>query len=139
MSIRAVIDTNVLFEGLTKGGGAAGYVIEAWLAGSFKACVSNSIAYEYLEILTRKVSTARLESIQPILGELLAVADYVPIYFTWRPMSPDLGDDHLIDCAMNAGAVIVTSNIKHFRTATETLEVPVFTPLDFLVWLTGQI
>lgn len=138
MSIRAVIDTNVLFEGLTKKGGAAGFVLEAWLAGLFKACVSNSMAYEYLEVLSRKLSIARLKSIQPVLGELLDMADYIPIYFTWRPMSPDRGDDHLIDCAMNSGAVIVTSNVKDFRIATESLGVPVLTPLEFLVWLTDQ-
>ena len=138
MSIPAVIDTNVLFEGLTKKGGAAGFVIEAWLAGLFKACVSNSMAYEYLEVLSRKLSTARLKSIQPVLGELFVIANYVPIYFTWRPMSPDRGDDHLIDCAMNSGAVIVTSNIKDFRMAADSLGVPVLTPLEFLVGLANN-
>jgi rRNA-processing protein FCF1 len=63
---------------------------------------------------------------------------FVPFYFTWRPMSPDRGDDHLIDCAMNSGAVIVTSNVKDFRIAAESLGVPVFTPVEFLVWLTDQ-
>ena len=29
--LRAVIDTNVVFEGLTKQGGVAGVIIEAWL------------------------------------------------------------------------------------------------------------
>ena len=28
---RVVIDTNVLFEGLTKQGGAAGLIVDAWL------------------------------------------------------------------------------------------------------------
>nr|WP_206754468.1 hypothetical protein [Pseudanabaena cinerea] len=31
-SFSIVIDTNVLFEGLTKQGGAAGLIIDAWLA-----------------------------------------------------------------------------------------------------------
>ena len=30
--IRTVIDTNVVFEGLTKKGGASGLIIDAWLA-----------------------------------------------------------------------------------------------------------
>lgn len=41
-----VIDTNVVFEGLTKQGGAAGLVIDAWLAGLLEVCVSNPLAYE---------------------------------------------------------------------------------------------
>lgn len=31
--LRVVIDTNVVFEGLTKRGGAVGLIIDAWLAG----------------------------------------------------------------------------------------------------------
>ena len=31
--LRIVIDTNVVFEGLTKQGGASGLIIDAWLAG----------------------------------------------------------------------------------------------------------
>ncbi|PIZ26050.1 MAG: toxin-antitoxin system toxin component, PIN family protein, partial [Chloroflexi bacterium CG_4_10_14_0_8_um_filter_57_5] len=33
---RVVVDTNVLFEGLTRKGGAAGLVVDAWLAGLFR-------------------------------------------------------------------------------------------------------
>ena len=36
---RVVIDTNVVFEGLTKQGGAAGLVIDAGLAGLLEVCV----------------------------------------------------------------------------------------------------
>jgi len=32
--MRAVIDTNVVFEGLTKQGGVCGLIIDAWRAGS---------------------------------------------------------------------------------------------------------
>ena len=45
-SFPIVIDTNVLFEGLTKQDGAAGLIIDAWLAGLLEVCVSNAIAYE---------------------------------------------------------------------------------------------
>jgi predicted nucleic acid-binding protein len=31
--LKIVVDTNVLFEGLTKQGGASGLIIDAWLAG----------------------------------------------------------------------------------------------------------
>jgi predicted nucleic acid-binding protein len=38
--LRVVIDTNVVFEGLTQQGGAAGLIIDAWLAGLLEICVS---------------------------------------------------------------------------------------------------
>ncbi len=133
---RAVIDTNILFEGLTKQDGAAGLIMEAWSAELFFACVSNALAYEYLGVLSRKLSPTRWERIRPVLGALLKQTIFIPNYFTWRPISPDPGDDHVVDCAMNAGAPIVTYNVKDFRNATLILEVPVMTPLEYVHWLT---
>jgi predicted nucleic acid-binding protein len=37
---RVVIDTNVIFEGLTKQGGAAGFLIDAWLSGLIDVYIS---------------------------------------------------------------------------------------------------
>ena len=73
--IRAVIDTNVLFEGFTKQGGAGGLIIDAWLKGLFVACVSTAVEYEYADVLPRKLSAARWQQIQPILFLLLSQAE----------------------------------------------------------------
>ncbi|BFM39003.1 PIN domain-containing protein [Synechocystis sp. LKSZ1] len=50
--LRIVVDTNVLFEGLTKQGGASGLIIDAWLTGLMVVCVSNALAYEYDDVLS---------------------------------------------------------------------------------------
>ena len=52
---RFVIDTNVVFEGLTKTGGASGLLISALVAGLFETYVSNALAYEYEDVLSRKL------------------------------------------------------------------------------------
>lgn len=127
-----VVDTNVVFEGLTKQGGAAGLIIDAWLAGLMVVCVSNALAYEYDDVLSRKLSEERWSQLRPVLGRLLSVAQYTNTYFSWRPTSPDAGDDLVIDCAMNAGAIVVTSNIRDFRSAKESLGVQVLTPVQFV-------
>lgn len=57
--MRAIIDTNVLFEGLTKQGGACGLIVDAWRAGQIEACVTNALAYEYEDVLARKLSARR--------------------------------------------------------------------------------
>jgi predicted nucleic acid-binding protein len=134
-SLRLVIDTNVVFEGLTKQGSAAGLVIDGWLAGLFLACVSGSLAYEYADVLSRKLSVIRWQTIQPVLGTLLAKAEFVAVYYKWRPMFPDPGDEHVIDCAMNAGAILVTENVRDFKTAQESLGLKVLTPRQLLVEL----
>jgi predicted nucleic acid-binding protein len=133
--LRIVIDTNVVFEGLTKQGGASGLIIDAWLAGLMVVCVSNALAYEYDDVLSRKLSAARWHQLQPVLGQLLNIAQYTHIYFSWRPTSPDAGDDLVIDCAMNAGAIVVTSNLRDFRSAQDSLGLQVLTPVQFVTVL----
>jgi len=130
--LRIVVDTNVVFEGLTNQGGASGLIVEAWLAGLMVVCVSNALAYEYDDVLSRKLSEARWSKLQSVLGQLLSVAQYTNIYFSWRPTSPDPGDDLVIDCAMNAGAIVVTSNIRDSQSAKESLGLRVMTPVQFL-------
>ena len=83
-------------------------------------------------MLSRKLSEERWSKLQPVLGQLLNVAQYTNIYFSWRPTSPDAGDDLVIDCAMNAGAIVVTSNIRDFRSAKESLGLRVLTPVEFV-------
>jgi len=127
-----VVDTNVVFEGLTNQGGASGLIVDAWLAGLMVVCVSTALAYEYTDVLSRKLSEERWGQLKPVLGQLLNVAQYTNIYFSWRPTSPDAGDDLVIDCAMNAGAIVVTSNIRDFQSAKESLGLRVLTPVQFV-------
>ncbi len=130
-----VIDTNVVFEGLTKRGGAAGLLVDAWLAGLLQVCVCDALAYEYADVLSRKLSEARWQRLKPVLGTLLSKAQFMVVHYSWRPISPDPGDEHVIDCAMNAGATVITSNVRDFRTARETLGLRVITPIEAVVQL----
>lgn len=132
---RCVIDTNVVFEGLTQKGSAAGLLIDAWVAGLLSVCVSNALAYEYVDVLSRKLSLSRWLRLQPVLGALLDRSRFIKIYFSWRPMSPDPQDDHVIDCAMNAGAFIITSNLRDFQSAKTSLGLKIETPVEAVVKL----
>jgi predicted nucleic acid-binding protein len=133
--MKAVIDTNVVFEGLTARDGACGLIVDAWLASLFQPCVSTALAYEYADVLARKLSEAPWLALEPVLGRMLARAEFVPIYFSWRPMSPDPGDDLVIDCAMNASAPVITTNVRDFRLAQRSLGLVVMTPIEFVMGL----
>lgn len=137
--IRAVVDTNVIFEGLTKRDTAAGWIVEAALAGLFQPCISNALAYEYADVLSRKLSSERWEQVRPLLRGFLDRAEPVVVYFAWRPSSPDPADEHVIDCAMSAAAVIVTENLRDFRRARSRLGIPVSTPVEFLQSLRSSL
>jgi predicted nucleic acid-binding protein len=123
---------------LTLQGGASGYVVEAWLAELLDARVSNALAYEYIDVLSHKLSESRWKKLRPVVGTLLRNAQFVVVYYSWRPMSPDQADDHVIDCAMNAGAAVITSNVRHFRTAQQSLGLVVSTPLELAIQLASQ-
>ena len=135
---KVVIDTNVLFEGLTQQDGAAGLVVDAWLADLVIVCVSNAVAYEYMDVLSRKLSDKRWQELRLVLGALLAKVQFVTVYYSWRPSSPDSGDEHIIDCAMNAGAALITANTRHFRNAKISLGLEVMTPVEFAVRLAKE-
>jgi predicted nucleic acid-binding protein len=134
-SFPIVIDTNVLFEGLTKQGGASGFIIDAWLAGLLEVCVSNALAYEYEEVLSHKISKPRWQKLQPTLGTLLNQSRFTIIYYSWRPASPDAGDDLVIDCAMNAAATVITSNLRDFQNAKDSLGLQVMSPSQLVIKL----
>ena len=74
---RVVLDTNVVFEGLTKQGGACGLIIDAWDAGLLRVYVSNALAYEYVDVLSRKLPVTRWQRLKPVLGKLLDQAEFV--------------------------------------------------------------
>ncbi len=138
LSFRVVIDTNVVFEGLTRRGGAAGLVIEAWLAGPLTVYVSTALAYEYVDVLSRKLAEKRWQTLQPVLGKLLDLCQFATIHYSWRPTSPDPGDDLVVDCAMNAGAVVITSNLRDFRKAKASLGLQVMTPVELVTELANN-
>lgn len=137
--IRAVIDTNVVFEGLTTQGNASAIIIEAWLQNQFTACVTNAVAKEYVATLSNKLSTSRWQKISVVLRALLTRAQYVDTYFCWRPSSPDPADDMIIDAAMNANALLVTKNNTDFLQANTKLGLNILTPSVFIEYLAHQL
>jgi len=133
MALRVVLDTNVVFEGLTKQTGVCGLIIDAWRAGLLTVYVSNALLNEYDDVLARKLSAWRYAEVIAVLDELLDEAThFVRIYYTWRPMSSDPGDEHVIDCAMNANARLITSNVRDFQGASNRLGLQVLTPIEFV-------
>ncbi len=134
--IRAVIDTNVLFEGLTHTSPAS-EVIDAWVARRFQPCVSTALALEYEDVLSRKLSPLRGEAVLPALQALLVRCRFVPIRFSYRPASPDPGDDPVIDCVLNRRSMLVTYNVRDFRAAAREFDFRVLGPEEFMTVFIG--
>jgi predicted nucleic acid-binding protein len=129
--LRAVIDTNVVFEGLTHRGPSA-QIVDAWIARQFQPCVSTALAFEYHSVLASKLVPVRSERSLMALQALLVRSEYVPIYFSYRPASSDPGDDLIVDCVMNSRSLLVTNNVRDFLGASRRLGFPLLRPADFL-------
>ncbi len=129
--LRAVVDTNVLFEGLTRLGPSA-RVVDAWVARDFIPCVSTALGLEYEEVLTNKLGSKKRPRAIGALQALLERCEFVAVWTRVRPLSKDPDDDFLIECAYNGTALIVTHNLKDLRVAEVALGIPVLTPEEFL-------
>ena len=135
--LRAVVDTNVLFEGLTHLGPSAS-VVDAWAGGQFQPCVSTALALEHQDVLARKLAPTRGEAALKALQALLSRCEYVPVHFSYRPASRDPGDDFVVDCVMNSRALLVTKNVRDFLSASRELGFPILRPADFLKLLNQE-
>jgi predicted nucleic acid-binding protein len=129
--LRAVIDTNIVFTGLTSRG-PCGDVMDAWVGRRFLPCVSTALALEYEATLTNKLGDRKRPHALGALQALLDRAEFIPISTRIRPLSPDADDDRIIECAWSAGAPLVTLNRRDLAIAEQVLGIPVISPTEFL-------
>lgn len=121
-----------MFEGMTQGAGASGLLIDAWRFDLLKVFISDALLYEYIDVFNRKLSPDRWEKIRPVLGYLIRKAHFTTIHFSWRPSSNDPGDEHIIDCALNANAWLITKNLRDFRLAEQELGLKLISPVAII-------
>lgn len=91
-----------------------------------------ALLYEYESILSNKLSPPRWQQAKPILRRMVSHVQSVSIYYSWRPLSPDPGDEHVIECALNANATVITANVRDFRKAQTEAGLSVLSPVEFV-------
>ena len=135
--MRVVIDTNI-FLGACLGRGAANQVIAACLRGQFTPLMGAALLGEYEDVLGRDtlLMKSRLSSQeqQTLLDIFLSKAEWVSVYFAWRPNLPDECDNHLVELAVAGGAeFIVTRNLRDLqRMELRFPQLKVVSPENFL-------
>ena len=127
--IRAVIDTNVLYSGLTHRG-IPFRIVQAGQAGRFTWIFSNPIIAEYVDLFSRK---NLMELIHPSLswlkrnGVRVDVPDFLPDMFT---EITDVDDRPIFAAAYVAGAIFVTGDRHHFPWSSYK-SIRIMPPADF--------
>jgi putative PIN family toxin of toxin-antitoxin system len=115
MTIRIVLDTNILISAvLTPQGAPAQVFLMALLHPDFQLCVSGAIYAEYEEVIRRPHLHRTESEIQSILFSIRERSIWIkPVERVRACSDPD--DDIFLECAQAANAqYIITGNTRHF-------------------------
>lgn len=136
--MRIVLDTNVFVAGLLRPAGKNREVLRACFQGNAVPLFGAALLHEYEDLLGRqelmKKSPLTSTERQTLFDALLAVSEWIKVYYLWRPNLPDEGDNHLIELAVAGGAdAIVTNNLGDLKNSELLFpSVSIFTPTQFL-------
>ncbi|MBI1763501.1 MAG: putative toxin-antitoxin system toxin component, PIN family [Acidobacteria bacterium] len=131
---RIVIDTNVVIAALRSQRGASYRLLMMLEEGRWQTCLSVPLLMEYEAVAKRPEVGIKLSDadIDIFLDYVCGWAEHRQIYFLWRPLLPDPGDDCVLEVAVEAQCdFIVTYNRRDFVGA-ERFGLAVVTPPEFL-------
>lgn len=134
MPPRLVLDTNVLLVSVSERS-RYHYVFDAFRRKRYTLCLTTDIVLEYHEVLARHMGRATADAVLANFGAARNV-DWVTRYFRWQMIVADPDDDKFVDCAVAAGAAILTED-RHFDAAKAVAFPPVqiISVSDFETWL----
>lgn len=131
---RIVLDTNVLVAGLRSSRGASFRLLTEIGRGTVEVALSVPLLLEYEEALRRSGEATGLtdRDVDVVLDFFCSVGHLQKVFYLWRPLLPDPGDDMVLEVAVAARcSALVTHNTRDFVGA-ERLSVSVVRPVEFL-------
>jgi predicted nucleic acid-binding protein len=135
LSMRVVLDTNVLVAAARSRTGASFALVSSIPGTEFEICLSVGLYVEWQEVLTRPENVPPGRSSAEALGFLRYLASQAhlqEIHFLWRPFLPHSDGDMILELAFAADCrYIITHNIADFRGSSQ-LGIDAVTPRDFL-------
>jgi predicted nucleic acid-binding protein len=120
--MRCVLDTNVIVAARRSRLGASNILLRRAEMGHFRMLVSVPLFLEYEAVLTRPdhllATGLTREAVQGFLDHAASFVTPVRLHFLWRPQLLDVGDEMVLETAINGRADgIVTFNPRHFGPA----------------------
>lgn len=134
--MKVVLDTSVLVAAWRSRDGASFALLERLRDDEFEIAVSVPLVLEYEAVLLRHlVAGLGRDDVEAFVDYLCARGHRQAVFYLWRPLLNDPGDDMVVEVAVAASCnAIVTHNIKDFTRAKD-LGLAVLTPGEFLVSL----
>jgi predicted nucleic acid-binding protein len=133
LTMRAVVDTNILVSALLRPGSPPDAVMQAMATRVLTPVLCDAIFAEYGAVLARPRCGFPAPLMQELLHLLRLQADWVSLPpYDSRPHLPDPADWPFVGCAIAANGAVVTGNLKHFP---PEIGVPVYSAR---AWITLQ-
>lgn len=133
--MRVVLDTNVLIAAAGSATGASAWLLEQTEQGKFSPLATTALLLEYEDVLSRPqtqlITSRSPEELRRIFVTLAAVTEPVHIWFRYRPVLRDPGDEMVFEAAFNGFApYIITHNVRDF-VGVSAFGIEVITPGEF--------
>ena len=138
MPLRIVVDTNVFIAALLSPSGSNREVLRACFLGKAVPLMGAALFHEYEDLLGRGDLMRKCPLTPPerqlFFRSFLALAEWIKVYYLWRPNLPEEGDKHLIELAIAGTAgTIVTNNLGDLdRGELRFPRLRILTPQQFL-------
>ncbi|NJN47166.1 MAG: putative toxin-antitoxin system toxin component, PIN family [Candidatus Competibacteraceae bacterium] len=138
MKPRIVVDTSVLTAALIGPQGPNREILRRCLLGKYKPLLSNALFSEYEDVSTREsiieLCPVSRDDIQNLLEAFYSVAEWVQIFYLWRPNLADEDDNHVLELAAAGNARwIATNNVRDFTKAELRFpDIQILTPEQLL-------
>ena len=141
MTIRAVLDTNVLVSGLVSSRGAPGQLVDDWLADRFVLISSLYLVQELTRVLTYPRIAQRLRlsqaDLDALLMALVSKAVITPGQRHLPGVTRDPKDDAVVACAKEGQANYIVSGDQDLLVLNNYQGVQIVTPQQFIEILAG--
>lgn len=126
-----VLDTNVLFSAMRSSLGASFRLLQRIDQAPLRLHISTPLVLEYEAVLKRNKSLS-YSDVDAVVDYLCHISEKHGIFYLWRPILRDPQDDHILELAVKANAMIITWNLKDFEPASSRFGLEVETPRDLL-------
>jgi predicted nucleic acid-binding protein len=120
--VRIVFDTTVLAAAFRSRRGASVRLLSRLGTGAFEVAVSVPLVFEYEDVLMRDLAEIGItsEDVSAVVDYICKVATRHKIFFLWRPVLRDPGDDLVLETAVAATCdVIVSHNVRDYDRARD--------------------
>jgi predicted nucleic acid-binding protein len=131
---RVILDTNVIVAALRSQGGASHRLLLTVGRPRWQSVVTPALMFQYEDAARRPGNAPGLspQDISAILDLIYQRSHRQLVWFSWRPLSTDPGDDLVLEAAVAGGCdFIVSFNERHLRPARE-FGIEVLKPVELL-------